>query len=449
MSCSKGKCRIDTPPCPAVWKEDASQAICQETGETFNAFNDPKLDCLIEKALLYNKTIDMAFFTFLEARARRGVALGPLFPNIIFNPSAFKQEGLLTDQGSIPIELNRPIRGVVSNYTLPLTLNYEPDFFGKWTSAYMSALYNEKARFADYRESLLIIASETAQTYFVIRSLDSELEVLYQNVRILKNALAINESRYAAGLVSYADVTRARTEAAIVESDVENTKRVRRLSENALAVLLGENPSLYTFDTDPLQEEIPFLTTPLPCSLLARRPDITAKEDEVRRAHEDLGFAFADLFPAIFVTGSIGYESFSLSHLLDWKARFWSYMISLSQVVFDAGSRASQVEAARARLFRALASYYETALIAYREAEDALADIRLRKSEKAYLIEAVDAARETLELETQRYLKGLISYFDVVDAQRTFLNTSRSLVKVQGLEHIASVSLIRAIGGGY
>lgn len=448
-SCSYGKCRIDSPPCPSSWKEEAAIETEIISVETFSAFNDPKLDRLIEQALNYNKTIDIAFFTLMEARYRTGVALGPLFPNVSFNPQASKQEGLFFAQGFAPGTPGVPIRGVQGDYTFPLSVNYELDLFGKWRSAYMSAVYNQKAKCDAYRLALLLVAADTAQTYFIIRSLDSELDVLYQNVDILTAALEINEARYKAGLVTYADVTRAKTELAIVQSDVENTKRLRRLSENTLAVLLGENPSLYCFAADPLENEIPLLTTPLPCHLLARRPDILEKEDEIRMFAEEVGVAFADLFPTISLAGTIGFESFSPSTLLDWQSRFWSYVISLMQTVFDAGAKASEVDAREARLYQALADYYNQALIAFREVEDALSEIRLRKNERAYLTIAVEQARETLILTNQRYLRGLISYFDVVDAQRTFLETSRSLVKVLGSEHTASVALIKALGGGY
>lgn len=450
VSCSRCKCPIEAPPCPSEWKEEATMEICQETRETFSAFEDDILDSLINQAINYNKTIDIAIYNLLEAKERVGVALGPLFPNITFDPEMSKREGQLNTQGFLPTGMmTAPLRTIQSDYRLSLTAVYEPDFFGKWTSAYMSAVHNQRAYFAAYRQALLLVASDTAQNYFVIRSLDAELDVLIQNIDILTAALEINTARYNAGLVTFVDVTRAESELAIVRSDYESTKRRRRLAENALAVLLGENASLYYFAKYPLVEELPDLTTPIPCELLSRRPDMKQRAEEVRRAAEDMGFAFGDLFPTITLAGSIGYESFSPSHLLDWQARFWSYTISLVQTVFDAGSKASEVEARRARLLATLANYYEQGLIAFREVEDALAEIRLRRSEKLYLVEAVKAAELTLQLTTQRYLRGLISYFDVVDAQRTYLNTNRSLVIAQGSEHIASVSLIKALGGGY
>ena len=450
VSCAKSKCPIESPPCPLEWKEESAQEICSLTRETFSAFEDEVLDNLIEQAITHNKTIDIAFFNLLEAKERVGVALGPLFPNVIFDPEMSKREGQLNTQGFLMLPgNNEPIRAVTSNYRLSLSMIYEPDFFGKYRSAYMSAVYNQRARFAGYRQALLLVAADTAQNYFTIRAFDAELDVLLQNIETLTIAYEINKARYEGGLITYVDVARAESELAIVQSDYENIKRRRRLIENGLAVLLGENPSLYSFAKFPLIEEIPLVITPIPCALLSRRPDMKERAEEVRRASEDVGVAFGDLFPSITLAGSIGYESFSASHLLDWKARFWSYVIGLTQTVFDAGSKASEVEARRARLFSALANYYQQALIAFREVADALSEIRLRRNEKVYLVEAVRAAKLTLELTNQRYLRGLISYFDVVDAQRTYLNTSRSLVIVQGLEHIASVSLIRALGGGY
>lgn len=445
-SCGPGKCRIESPPEPCEWKEEADPSAACDVRNAFCCLKDPSLSNLIGEALNYNKTLDISFYTLLEAKALVGIAKGPLFPNVFFNPQGSKQESLINAQGIVAEE---PLRTIQSAYTFPLSVSYELDLFGKWRSAYLSAVHNERAKRAAYRASLLIVASDTAESYYVLRSLDAEIDVLVKSIEILTDALQINEARYDAGLAPFSDVARAKTELANVQSDMENTKRLRRLAENGLAVLLGENPSLYARAPDPLFDTPPEMHPLEPSELLASRPDMLEKEEEVKRQMEDVGVAFADLFPAITFTGAVGYDTFSLSHLLDWKARFWSFAIGLTETVFDAGSKESQLEAEKARLWMSLAAYYNQALIAFRETEDALANIRMRKNERKYLVEAVEAAQITLELSNQRYLQGLVSYFDVVDAQRTLLNSRRSLVKVQGAEFGALVNLVKATGGGF
>ena len=445
-ACGPGKCCIDTPEIAEEWKEETPQNAACEAKEAFCCLKDSELINLISQALDYNKSLDISFYTLLEAKALVGVAKGPLFPTILFNPQGTKQESLINAQG---ITLAEPLRTIQTDYTFPLSASYELDLFGKWRSAYLSTVHNERAKRAAYRGALLLVASSTAENYYILRSLDAEIEVLIESIEILKDALEINEARYDAGLVPYTDVARARTELANVQSDMENSKRLRRLTENALAVLLGQNPTFYSKAPAPLFEDPPAVRPPTPGELLAIRPDMIEKEEEIKRQMEDVNAAFADLFPAITFAGSIGYDSYSLSHLLDWKARFWAYAISLTETVFDAGSKESEWEAAKARLWISLAAYYNQALIAFRETEDALSEIRLRNSEREYLVQAVEAAELTLELTNQRYLKGLVSYFDVVDAQRTLLNSRRSLVKVQGAEFGALVSLIKATGGGF
>ncbi|CRX38614.1 TolC family protein [Estrella lausannensis] len=445
-SCGPSKCHIQSPEITEDWKEEPPENAVCGAKEAFCCLEDKELIELIGQALDYNKSLDIAFYTLLEAKALVGVAKGPLFPSLVFNPQGVKQESLINAQGIVAAE---PLRTIQTDYTFPLSASYELDLFGKWKSAYLSSVHNVKAKRAAYRGALLLVASSTAENYYILRSLDAEIDVLIKSIDILREALEINEARYEAGLVPYTDVARAKTELANVQSDMENTKRLRQLAENSLAVHLGQNPSLYAKAYDPLFLTPPAVTPPSPGQLLAIRPDMAEKEEEIHRQMEDANVAFADLFPAIALTGSFGYDSYSLSHLLDWKARFWSFAIGLTETVFDAGSKESEWEAAKARLWISLAAYYNQALIAFRETEDALSEIRLRKSEREYLVEAVAAAQVTLELTNQRYLKGLVSYFDVVDAQRTLLSSRRALVKVQGAEFGALIGLIKATGGGF
>jgi len=441
-------------PCvevPAQWKgEVATESEEEPQCEWWVVFDDPVLNCLEEKAVVQNRDLEQAWYAFKEAAALSRVALSELFPQITFNPSYQRVNQLVnTSFEGIPGLPAGPLRMDQKSYTLPLNGQYEVDLWNQLGLNARAARLTAHARCWALRALRLTITAEVAQNYFAIRTLDSELAVLKRSIQSRSDQVHITNVRYEGGLITYTDVSRAATELAIAQADYEDVYRSRLNFINALAVLIGEPASCFDLDFTELQQDLPKIPAYLPSEVAFLRPDIREAERLVAAAHADIGVAWASFLPSFTLQGTIGYSSPMASNLLSWQARLWGYAYNISQIVFDGGGVWYNFQAAKDAYFQNVAAYQQSVLIAFQEVEDALANIEYRYRQEQYLKEAVRASTETLDLTNIRYDKGVIDYLDVVDAERTSLDSQRTEVRTRGAQFLATVELIKALGGGW
>jgi multidrug efflux system outer membrane protein len=454
---------------PQKWKKETNPEIEMEMVRDSSyfenwwlIFNDPVLNDLEAVGLKNNQTLKVAIQNYMQAKANAEIARAQLFPSIFFSPNFYKQEGVLGGglsnfnnglNGNIPNGLtsSQPdvLRAVIGQYTVPFNVNYQVDLWNQIRNGYDAALFTEEAALEGFNALILSITSDIAENYFILRSLDSEREVLVESQIIRKNAVEINRARYDAGLVNYTDVSRAITEYADVNADYEDMLRQRNIQENILAALMGIPAPEFSVDYSPLHIEPPFIPAGIPATIISKRPDIREKERLLAASWANIAVAYADYLPSLNLAGSIGYSTPIWSNLLDWQSRFWSYTISIAQMVFDGGAITGNVRLAKAEYLENLANYRENVLIAFQEVEDALAGIKYRQTQGIYLVEAVDGAKDTLNLSQERYDRGLVTYLDVVDAERTLLDSQRSYVRVFGSRYVSTVQLIRSLGGSF
>lgn len=437
---------------PEDWKNPTADTIQSNLGNWWEVFNDEQLDRLEQMAFAKNYSLEEAFQNWQQARAQAYVTRAAQFPQIFFNPNFYKQESLFflqgfpTAPGQIPFA---PIRIEQAQYTLPLDVSYELDIWHQLLDNYKSSIYNAQAKQEAYNTLILSISADVALHFYTLRGLDSELDVLIENMKIRQEALDVTQSRYDAGLVNFTDVSRAETELSAVKADFENTTRQRNLEENILATLTAEAASDFTLPHMPLNGPPPSIPSGIPCEVLLRRPDIREAERNMASSHLQIAVQYANYFPSLTFQGSGGYLSPLWRNLLDWKARFWYVAGNISQVVFDGGTIQGNVAAAKAVYLQSVAAYQNTVLQAFREVEDALGNIYYEARQEKDLVKAVESAQTTLNLSSQRYTQGLVYYLEVVDAERSLLENQRNLVKVQAQQYTAAVSLIKALGGGW
>jgi NodT family efflux transporter outer membrane factor (OMF) lipoprotein len=187
----------------------------------------------------------------------------------------------------------------------------------------------------------------------------------------------------------------------------------------------------------------------VPSELLQRRPDIMAAERRAAAANARIGVAEAAYYPTFTLGGSFGYSAPSTADLFTLPARFWSVGPALAQVLFDGGARKAVTEQARAAYDADVAAYRQTVLAAFGEVEDNLAALRILAEEAAVQGEAVAASRMSVQLTTNQYQAGIVSFLNVVATQAAALNNERVAVNLEGRRLVAAVALIRAVGGGW
>jgi multidrug efflux system outer membrane protein len=336
-----------------------------------------------------------------------------------------------------------------NSFDLPLDISYQIDLFGAARRAVESARATAEAQGATYQNVLLALEAGVAQNYFTLRSLVSQRDLLTRNISLLQDALDLVHKLRRGGANSDLDVYQAETELETVESSAIATDRSIAEQQHALAVLVGENPESFRIDAAPLDTATPSVPTGLPSELLERRPDVAAAERSLAAANARIGVAKAAFFPSIGLTAFAGANSNDLNNLLTWGSREWAAGPFVTVPIFNGGTNLANYRQAQAAYREALADYRQQVLVAFQEVEDGLSDLRLLAKEAEILTSAVTSSGGATKLSIIRYKSGLVSYIEVIDSQRTQLESEISLTQARADRLSATVQLIQALGGGW
>ena len=424
------------------WKE-AAPADDLDKGAWWQAYGDPVLDDLQQRAASANQSLQAAIARVDQARAAARISESALYPRLDLAPSALR--------GRSAADLNGGTAETTTVLRTPLDLSYEIDLWGRVRRSVEAGTAQYQASKADLQNILLTLQSDVSRNYFNLRSLDAQLDLLRRTVELRRRNLQLVTSLFDNGQVGRLDVARAETELANAQAETAALNRRRVSTEHALAVLIGEPVANFKLPLPPpnLEARPPLVTAGIPSTLLERRPDIAAAERRMIAANARIGVAKAAFFPAINLTGSAGYASNELSQLFEWDNHTWSLGPFISLPIFDAGRNRAQLAQAEAAWMEAVALYRQQILVAFREVEDALSDIRILGEQAEAQQRALDAARQAADLSGKRYRAGLVSYLEVVVSERTALATEFLANQVLEQRFQASVSLIKALGGGW
>ena len=264
-----------------------------------------------------------------------------------------------------------------------------------------------------------------------------------------ERALELTKSRYTGGVASAVDVAQAQTQLENTRTQAIDVLIQRAQNEHAIATLIGQPASTFAVPQAAWNSPPPDIPPGLPSDLLERRPDIAAAERRVAAANAQVGVARAAYFPIFTLTGSGGFESTAITTLIQGPSGFLTAGASAAVIAFDGGRRRAVSEQARAAYDESVANYRQTILTAFQEVEDSLAVLRILNDEAQAQQAAVAAAEHSLELSTNRYKGGVVSYLEVTTAQSTALADERAAVDILRRRMTASVSLIKALGGGW
>ncbi|MCP1623664.1 efflux transporter outer membrane subunit [Pseudomonas nitroreducens] len=429
-----------------TWKT-AEPADFNARGEWWKVFEDPALDALEVQALAANQNLQAAAARIKEARGLSQSARGGLFPSIDGGVGATRQRVSEAAQpdGSSAYQ-NTMVRAQTG-------IAYEVDLFGRVSSSVHAAQADLEQSEALFRSVQLALQADVAQNYFLVRQLDAQAGVLADAVELREQALKLVETRFADSEIDELDVSRARAELATARSDAMTVARQRAAAEHSLAVLLGKAPSEFSLAAKPLESVKVHVPAGLPSALLERRPDIAAAERAMAAANARIGIAKAAFFPSLSLTGSAGFEGSTLGDLFNWSNR--TFLLgplagtALNIPIFDGGRRSGNLAAARAKYEEDVANYRQQVLMAFREVEDNLSDLSILERQTRTQGEAVTASSRAADIARTQYVEGAVAYLDVIDAERSVLQAQRAAIDLQGVQAIATVNLIRALGGGW
>jgi NodT family efflux transporter outer membrane factor (OMF) lipoprotein len=441
-----------TAPVPAKWdvaepwRESAPKDGVAK-GEWWSVFRDDDLSALEKQALDANQTIKVAAARLEQARASAAVQIATQFPTLSTSPSVQRQRL----SGSRPANSNFPVKSPVSqtNNILPFIVGYEVDLFGRRRRNIEAAQASYQGTAAALENVRLVITAELAGDYFTLRQLDTELGILNRTVETLQKALQLVDSRHKGGVASGLDVAQEETLLNTTRTQAILLQQQRKQFEDAIAVLVGKPAPDFHIASKELNAEPPALDSGLPSDLLERRPDIAEAERQMAVANAQIGIAKAAYYPSLNLFGNGGWQAADIAKLANVQSTFWAVGANVAETIFSGGSRRAQVQFAKAGYDASVASYRETVLNAFREAQDDITGLTVLNQAKQSQQQAVDAARRTLDIASNRYSGGLVSYLDVVNAQQNLLNNEQELAVIQGQKLVTSVLLIKALGGGW
>jgi multidrug efflux system outer membrane protein len=416
-------------------------------GAWWEIFGDETLNDLQRRATEANQELKAAVARVDQARATARVARGELLPTVDANPG-------WTRQRYSPNQ-NPSFGDITANtFSAPLDLSYEIDLWGRVRRGFESARADAQASLAAFYNVLLTLHADVAQNYFALCSLDAEIATVTGTVGLRKEQVQLVRSRFEGGIGNELDVSRAETELANTEAEAAQLARRRAELENALAVLVGENPATFRLATldEPNKQwnpQPPAVPAGLPADLLERRPDVATAERQLAAANARIGVAKAAFFPVLRLTGSGGYLSGDVDNLFNWDSRVWSIGPSLSLPIFAGGRNRANYNRSKSAFEESVANYRQRILVAFSEVESSLAGIRHLGDQAAAQERAVTNARRAAELAGERYRAGIVSYLEVVDANREALQAERGRAQLTGLRLGAAVQLVKALGGGW
>jgi hydrophobe/amphiphile efflux-1 (HAE1) family protein/NodT family efflux transporter outer membrane factor (OMF) lipoprotein len=414
-------------------------------GAWWETFGDEQLNELESQALQANQGLKAAVARVDQARATARVARSDLLPRLDLSPSYNRQRFSPNQEPSFgPITAN--------TYSTPLDLSYEIDLWGRVRRGFESARADAQASLADFYSVLLTLQADVAQNYFALRALDAEIRTVTGTIELRREQLRLVRSRFEGGVGNQLDVAHAETELAATEAEAASLARRRAELENAIAVLVGSNPATFQLAPDRAtawNPRPPSIPAGLPADLLERRPDVAEAERQLASANARIGVAKAAFFPVLTLTGSGGYLSAEVESLFNWESRVWSIGPTLSLPIFAGGRNRANYQRSKAAYQESIALYRQRVLVAFGEVESSLSGIRYLADQAAAQQRAVASARQVAELADERYRSGIVSYLEVVDANRDVLQAERDNAQLTGQRLIASVQLIKSLGGGW
>jgi len=428
---------------------DPANRIQQQIGQVnwWVIFNDPYLISLEEACLTSNQGLQAAVARTDQARAYSVVARSYSLPTIGANgsPGRYREA---RDRVNNAVPGAKP--GTYSDFITSISLNYEIDAWGRVRRSIEAANSEQQASQADFETIRLSLASELAVDYFSLRAIDAQQRVLAETVKALKTSLDLTFLRYRNGLASKLDVQQAQT---LLQSEQAHDVALgigRRQFENAIAVLTGQSASEFSIPPRSLSGTPPPLNPGLPIDLLAHRPDIAERERTLAARSALIGVTRAEQLPAISLTGAAGFESVDAGTLFNWAGnRTFALGSGIAAPLFNAGRLKARVSAAEASYREAEADYRQNVLVAFGEVETQLSTLHLLADQALLQEAATESARQATRIALDRYRNGIESYLNVVTQQTVQLQNELAAVQIAGARYIATVNLIKALGGGW
>ena len=440
-----GATTVVPPPNPTggAW-QPANPSDGMLKGKWWEIYQDPQLNRLEERIATNNVELKQALETYLAARDQVIAARANLYPTLSANATTLGQK-----YSANQALWNKANPTTFADLTIAGQASWEPDFWGRIRRTVEQARAQAQASAAEAASVDLTLHAELATDYFALRGLDSEIKLLTATVADLERQLDLTQRRFAGGVATAVDVAQARTQLETVRAQLVDLGVARAQYEHAIGTIANYDLSGFSIPPSPLDLALPVIPLGVPSQLLERRPDIAAQERLAAAANAQIGIAVSAFYPSITLGATGGFESTNPGTLIQGPSAMWTLGAQAAQLLFDAGQRHALTDAARHSYEAQSDAYRNTVFQAFEDVEDQLSNLRILEQEAKVEQGAVDAAQHSFDLSNARYKGGVTSYLEVLTAEQTLLQDRVTAINIESRQFAASVSLVRALGGGW
>ncbi len=439
-------------PTGATWIETGDAAIKQEPADYsawWSVFGDPVLDQLVEMAYRQNPSLRSAGVRVLEAQARRGIAIGGLFPQHQEAFGAYNRVNLSTERANQSSGL---LDDTFNDWQVGFDAAWELDFWGRFRRGIESADAELLASVAAYDDALVSLVSEVAANYILLRTFEELLQVARDNVAIQQRSYDIANERFQGGAVSRLDSEQAASLLESTRARIPAFEASIRRTENTLCVLLGIPPQdleNLLGGSRPIPSAPAEVAVGIPADLLRRRPDVRRAERVLAAQSARIGVAKADLFPRFILVGDISLAAEDFSDLFTGDS-FESFGgPTFRWAILNYGRIINNVRVQDAEFQALIGDYENTVLRAQADVEDAIAGFLGFRQQVGFLDRSVESAGQAVGLADLQYREGAVDYTRVLNTQQSLLVEQERLVSTRGNVALELSALYKALGGGW
>jgi NodT family efflux transporter outer membrane factor (OMF) lipoprotein len=435
---------------PAVPLADSFSHESPQTGATqaldegwWDGYGDPTLARLVKQALSANQDVAIALQRVVQARAGADAQGARLWPTLGLQASASRSESGLPEPVKQGMPDTRALRAGVD-------VSWELDLAGGVRAARDAAQADAAAAAAGVGGARLLVASEVARQYFLLRGAEERLRIVQALAVAQRETANRVQSRLREGQASAFDLDRARAEADALDAQVPALRMLVGVTQTRLAVLLGGNPSAKVVESDSAFEwpAVRTLAAGQPSELLRRRPDLVAAEARVGAETLRSAEARAQWWPKLFLSALVGRQDLRLNSLNLAPVHFSNVALAFATPIFNAGRIDAGIRAQSARAEEALLAWQKAVLVAVQEVEDSLL-VRSQEAERtAALALTAEHRRRSLQRAESLQREGQIDLLVLLDVQRSVLASELALSDGRLQQVLADVQLYKALGGG-
>jgi NodT family efflux transporter outer membrane factor (OMF) lipoprotein len=458
------------PPAPVAgeWIEANDPHVeSRQLQEWWGVFNDPTLNSLIENAYAQNVNLRVLGTRVLQARAQQAIAVGSIFPQtqqatgqysrVGLSHTAFNNPSAFTSASQAQVPPGLPIGNFYPDWSAGFNLSWEVDFWGRFRRSIESANASLDASVENYDSALVTLLADVATNYVQYRVAQQRIKIARDNLRSQERLVALAEEQFRVGTATSIDVEQLRTLLEQTRSTIPALQIALGQANDALCVLLGLPPRDLAPDlgAGPEVDQAPMPNTPaqvaagIPADLLRRRPDIRSAERQVAAQSAQIGVAEADLYPTIFINGTIGLESDTLSHLFESRSFMGTITPNFRWNILNYGRIVNNVRLQQARTQELVATYQNDVLTAAEQVQTALRGFLRSREQAEDLARSVKAAVAATKVQEKNFTDLKADVNRLYTLENTQLQEQDNLAVAQGNVALNLIAVYRALGGGW